>query len=55
MSLRRPVLPAAIGELRITGLEVGSARIDLLLENHPHDVGLTVLRREGDVSVVMVK
>ena len=35
--------------------QVGSARIDLLLENHPHDVGLTVLRREGEVSVVVVK
>ena len=31
------------------------ARIDLLLENHPHDVGLTVLRREGEVRVVVVK
>ena len=42
--------------LRITGLAGGrAARIDLLLENHPHDVGVTVLRREGDVSVVVVK
>ena len=55
VSLSHPVLPPAIGELRITGLEVGSGRIDLLFENHPHDVGLTVLRREGDVRVVVVK
>ncbi len=55
VSLIHPVLPPAVGELRITGLEVGSGRIDLLLENHPHDVGLTVLRREGDVRVVVVK
>jgi glycogen debranching enzyme len=55
ISLIHPVLPPAIGELRITGLEVGSGRIDLLLENHPHDVGLTVLRREGEVRVVVVK
>jgi glycogen debranching enzyme len=53
--LRHPVLPLAIGELRISGIEVGSARIDLLLENHPHDVGLTVLRREGEVKVVVLK
>ena len=32
-----------------------SGRVDLLLENHPHDVGLTVLRREGEVRVVVVK
>jgi glycogen debranching enzyme len=55
VSLLHPVLPPDIGELRITGLEVGSGRIDLLLENHPHDVGLTVLRREGEVRVVVVK
>jgi len=55
ISLIHPMLPPAVGELRITGLEVGSGRIDLLLENHPHDVGLTVLRREGEVRVVTVK
>jgi glycogen debranching enzyme len=55
VSLSHPVLPPAIGELRITGLEVGSGRIDLLFENHPHDVGLTVLRREGEVRVLVVK
>ncbi|HSY38841.1 MAG TPA: amylo-alpha-1,6-glucosidase [Polyangia bacterium] len=55
VSLSHPVLPPAIGELRITGLAVGSGRIDLLFENHPHDVGLTVLRREGEVRVLVVK
>jgi glycogen debranching enzyme len=53
--LIHPVLPPSVGDLRITGLEVGRGRIDLLLENHPHDVGLTVLRREGEVRVVTVK
>src|SRR5262249_45786790 len=55
ISFIHPMLPSAVGELRITGLEVGSGRIDLLLEHHPHDVGLTVLRREGEVRVVTVK
>ena len=55
VSLNHPVLPPSIGDLRITGLEVGSGRVDLLFENHPHDVGLTVLRREGEVRVVVVK
>ena len=50
-----PVLPPAIGELRIKGLPVGGGRVDLLIESQPHDVGLTVLRREGNVSVVVVK
>jgi glycogen debranching enzyme len=55
VSLNHPVLPPRIGDLRIIGLEVGRGRVDLRLENHPHDVGLTVLRREGDVRVVVVK
>ena len=45
VSLIHPVMPPAIGELRIIDLEVGDGSVDLLLENHPHDVGVTVLRR----------
>jgi glycogen debranching enzyme len=55
ISFQHPVLPDSIGELRITDLRLGSGSVDLLLENHPHDLGLTVLRREGDVRVVVVK
>ena len=55
VSLVHPVLPRTMGDLSITGLGVGAGSIDLMLENHPHDVGLTVLRREGEVSVVVVK
>jgi len=55
VALTYPVLPAAIPELRIMNLRAGSGSVDLLLENHPHDVGLTVLRREGDVRVTAVK
>jgi glycogen debranching enzyme len=55
VSFSHPRLPASISRLRITGLEVGTGRVDLLLENYPHDVGLTVLRREGDARIVVVK
>ena len=55
ITLSRPVLPASIPTLRLTGLPVGGGSIDLLLENHPHDVGVTVLRRDGDVRVIVVK
>jgi hypothetical protein len=34
---------------------VGDGRVDLLLEQHPHDVGITVLRRDGDIEVLSVK
>src|SRR5262249_26414195 len=55
ISFSHPVLPDSIPELRIVGLRVASGSADLLLENHPHDVGVTVLKREGDVRVVVVK
>jgi glycogen debranching enzyme len=51
----RPHLPASLGELRIHNLEVAGATVDLLLVRHEHDVGVTVLRREGDVQIVVIK
>jgi len=39
----------------VTNLTVGGASVDLLLKRHPHDVGVTVLRRDGDVEIVAVK
>jgi glycogen debranching enzyme len=50
-----PVLPEGIEELRIRHLTIGTATIDLLLERHSHDVGVTVLRREGDIHAVVAK
>jgi glycogen debranching enzyme len=55
VSFTRPRLPAAVGELRIHNLEVAGASVDLLLARHEHDVGIHVLRREGDVQVSVVK
>jgi glycogen debranching enzyme len=51
----RPHLPAAVSELRIHNLEVAGGTVDLLLTRHEHDVGVEVLRREGDVQVLVVK
>ena len=55
ISFSHPLLPANVPAVRIAGLSVGSGSVDLLFENHPHDVGLTVLGREGDPRVVIVK
>jgi glycogen debranching enzyme len=51
----RPQLPAFVGELRIHNLEVAGAAVDLLLVRHDEDVGVNVLRREGDVRITVVK
>jgi glycogen debranching enzyme len=54
LTLHRPALPLALRRLRLIGLEVGSATIDLDLRRHRRDVGVNVIRREGDVEVSMV-
>jgi glycogen debranching enzyme len=47
-----PALPEWLDWIRIENLTVGHAVVDLLCERHPHDVGISVLRREGDLRVV---
>ena len=55
ITLSRPVLPSSVPILRVTGLPMDGGSVDLLLENHPHDVGVTVLRRDGDARITIVK
>ena len=40
--------------MRILGLRVGEAVVDLSLVRHDRDVGVNVLRTEGDVKVSIV-
>lgn len=53
--LTRPTLPSALGELRIHNLQVAGGSVDLLIVKHEHDVGVNVLRREGDIEILVVK
>jgi glycogen debranching enzyme len=55
VSFTCPRLPASLGELRIHNLQVAGATVDLLLVRHEDDVGVNVLRREGNVRVTVVK
>jgi glycogen debranching enzyme len=51
----RPVMPESLDWIRIDGLRVGSARVDLELRRYSGSVGVNVLRREGRVDIVAVK
>jgi glycogen debranching enzyme len=51
----RARLPAGLEWLRISNLLVGTGTIDILLTRHPHDVGVTVLRRAGEIEVAAIK
>jgi len=55
VALEHPVLPPFLDDIVIKKLRVGPARVDLRLHRYPDDVGVNVLRKEGDVEVVVVK
>ncbi|HEX4697637.1 MAG TPA: amylo-alpha-1,6-glucosidase [Candidatus Udaeobacter sp.] len=52
----KPLLPAFLPQVTIRHLKVGDARVDLLLTRHNEgDVGVNVLRRDGELEVVLLK
>jgi hypothetical protein len=56
VSLSHPRLPESIAHLHIGNLSVGAnTSVDLVCTRHAHDVDVTVLRRKGDVRVMVVK
>jgi glycogen debranching enzyme len=55
VSFNRAILPETVDWVRIEGLELAGASLDLLLTRHRYDVGVTVLRRDGDIDIVAVK
>jgi glycogen debranching enzyme len=55
ISFTRGRLPDTIDWLELSNLTIGDARVDLRLERHPHDLGVTVLRRQGEVDIVALK
>ena len=53
--LTRARLPLFLDEVLIRNLTVGRVSVDLRLERHHGDVGISVLRREGDLQIVSIK
>jgi hypothetical protein len=50
-----PMLPESISNVRIRGLQVGSAVVDLELTRDHETVGISQSRRIGEVQIIMVK
>ena len=46
-----PTLPEFLQEVRIENLRVGRATLDLLLQRHPQDVSIRVLRMDGQIVI----
>jgi glycogen debranching enzyme len=53
--LFRPYLPESLERLWIQNLRAGAATVDLYIERHPNDVGVSLVRREGNVDLLIVK
>jgi glycogen debranching enzyme len=49
----RPVLPDMVNELRLARLRLGDATVDLLFRRHDREGALSVLRRDGEVEIVV--
>jgi glycogen debranching enzyme len=55
VEVNRAILPPFLTYIRLLDLEVPFGRLDLLFEQHALDVGVTVLRKEGDFEVRVIK
>jgi glycogen debranching enzyme len=53
VSLVRPALPPFLNDIEITNLRVGASIVDLHLTRHGDDVSVKVLRREGELEILI--
>jgi glycogen debranching enzyme len=53
VSLLRPALPVFLNDIEITNLRVGSATVDLQITRHDEDISAKVLRREGELELLI--
>jgi glycogen debranching enzyme len=49
-----PALPPFLDRLRLAGIRVGDAIVDVLFERHDEELGVKVIRTRGDVDVSVV-
>ncbi|MFQ6047466.1 MAG: hypothetical protein ACE5PT_14100 [Gemmatimonadales bacterium] len=52
---RSPFLPQSLQEIQVNGLRVGDGNVDLLITRYEEDVGVRLMRRVGDVELVVLK
>ena len=55
ISFDHPFLPEFLQQVQIKNLSIGTASLDLSIERHEEDVGINILRKEGDIKLVVVK
>jgi glycogen debranching enzyme len=55
VSFTHAILPEALESVRISNLSIDSASVDLLVTRQAYSVGVTVLRRDGELEIQTVK
>jgi glycogen debranching enzyme len=55
LTVAQPILPPFLTYVRLLNLELPFGEVDLLFEQHPLDVGVTVIRQKGDFEVRVLK
>jgi hypothetical protein len=50
----RPAMPAWLDELRVDDLRLGDASVDLLFRRHVSGVAVNVLKKDGQIDVILV-
>jgi hypothetical protein len=53
LSIVRPSLPSWLERAELIGLRVGDARVDLLFVQNGGATGVQVLRKDGDLDVIV--
>ena len=53
ISFVRPVLPPFLNDLKISNLRVGAATVDLRLTRHGEDASVKVVRRTGELEILV--
>ncbi len=54
VQFHHPQLPDCVDFVRITNMRVGNGFLDLSLRRHTHDVGINVIRKEGDIDIAVI-
>ena len=54
ITIRNGMLPEFLPMVRIDGLRIGNGSVDLLLERHPGDIGVEVLRNDAKAEIVAI-
>jgi glycogen debranching enzyme len=55
ITLHRPELPESVEQITLGELVVGDAQVELSFQSHEHGVDVNVMRKRGEVEVIVIK